>query len=138
MGVNTMDEGKRDTALVLVVDDERDIRELVMLRLEQAGYETKEAKNGEEALELIGRLRPDLVVLDVRMPDMDGYQICERIRADAAVKETPILLLSASVHEHEVQEGLDAGANDYLPKPFKPQELRERAAALLGPRAQPG
>lgn len=129
---DTASEAERDKALVLVVDDERDIRNLVMLRLDQAGYETTEAADGTQALRLVQELRPDLIVLDVRMPDLDGYQICERIRADEEMRETPILLLSASVHEHEVQHGLDAGANDYLRKPFRASELQERVAALLG------
>jgi two-component system, OmpR family, alkaline phosphatase synthesis response regulator PhoP len=123
---------ERETALVLVVDDQRDILGLIKLRLEQAGYEVETASDGERALELVRDLRPNLVVLDVMLPIIDGREVTRRIRADARTAGIPVLLVSASVHEHEVQEGLDAGANDYLPKPFTANVLRERVEALLG------
>jgi DNA-binding response OmpR family regulator len=122
---------ERDTALVLVVDDQRDILGLIRLRLEQAGYEVVTATDGEQALELVGKLQPNLVVLDVMLPVIDGREVTRRIRADARTAGIPVLLVSASVHEHEVQEGLDAGADDYLPKPFTAEVLRGRVAALL-------
>jgi DNA-binding response OmpR family regulator len=125
-----MGEG-RETALVLVVDDQRDILGLIRLRLEQAGYEVVTATDGEQALELVGKLQPNLVVLDVMLPVIDGREVTRRIRADARTAGIPVLLVSASVHEHEVQEGLDAGADDYLPKPFTAEVLRGRVAALL-------
>jgi DNA-binding response OmpR family regulator len=112
-----MGEG-RETALVLVVDDQRDILGLIRLRLEQA-------------LELVSSLRPNIVVLDVMLPVIDGREVTRRIRADARTAGIPVLLVSASVHEHEVQEGLDAGADDYLPKPFTAQVLRDRVQVLL-------
>jgi DNA-binding response OmpR family regulator len=122
---------ERDTALVLVVDDQRDILGLIRLRLEQAGYEVVTATDGEQALELVGKLQPNLVVLDVMLPVIDGREVTRRIRADARTAGIPVLLVSASVHEHEVQEGLDAGADDYLPKPCTAEVLRGRVAALL-------
>jgi DNA-binding response OmpR family regulator len=122
---------ERETALVLVVDDQRDILGLIRLRLEQAGYEVSTATNGERALELVKSLRPNLVVLDVMLPVIDGREVTRRIRADARTAGIPVLLVSASVHEDEVQEGLDAGADDYLPKPFTADVLRERVQALL-------
>jgi DNA-binding response OmpR family regulator len=125
-----MGEG-RETALVLVVDDQRDILGLIKLRLEQAGYEVITASDGGRALDLVRRLRPNLVVLDVMLPIIDGREVTRRIRADARIAGVPVLLVSASVHEHEVQEGLDAGADDYLPKPFTADVLRERVQALL-------
>jgi two-component system alkaline phosphatase synthesis response regulator PhoP len=125
-----MGEG-RETALVLVVDDQRDILGLIKLRIEQAGYEVITASDGERALELVRSLRPTLVVLDVMLPVIDGREVTRRIRADARTAGIPVLLVSASVHEHEVQEGLDAGADDYLPKPFTAQVLRDRVRALI-------
>jgi DNA-binding response OmpR family regulator len=122
---------ERETALVLVVDDQRDILGLIKLRLEQAGFRVETASNGERALELVKTLRPNLVVLDVMLPVLDGREVTRRIRADADTAGIPVLLVSASVHEHEVQEGLDAGADDYLPKPFTANVLRERVEALL-------
>jgi DNA-binding response OmpR family regulator len=125
-----MGEG-RETALVLVVDDQRDILGLIRLRLEQAGYDVFTATDGEQALESVRSLRPNLVVLDVMLPVIDGREVTRRIRADARTAGIPVLLVSASVPEHEVQEGLDAGADDYLPKPFTADVLRERVEALL-------
>jgi two-component system, OmpR family, alkaline phosphatase synthesis response regulator PhoP len=125
-----MGEG-RETALVLVVDDQRDILGLIKLRLEQAGYEVVTATDGERALELVKGLQPNLVVLDVMLPIIDGREVTRRIRSDARTAGIPVLLVSASVHEHEVQEGLDAGADDYLPKPFTADILRDRVQALL-------
>jgi DNA-binding response OmpR family regulator len=122
---------KRETALVLVVDDQRDILGLIKFRLEQAGFEVVTASDGERALELVKSLHPNLVVLDVMLPIIDGREVTRRIRADASTAGIPVLLVSASVHEHEVQEGLDAGADDYLPKPFTANVLRERVEALL-------
>lgn len=121
----------RDRALVLVVDDERDILELVTRRLEQAGYEVHTADRGERALELVKRIKPDIIVLDVRMPGMNGYEVTRQIRADAETEGIPVLLLSASVRKDEVSEGFAAGANDYLVKPFRPEELNDRVRALL-------
>jgi DNA-binding response OmpR family regulator len=121
----------RETALVLVVDDQRDILGLIRLRLEQAGYEVITASDGERALELVRNRRPNLVVLDVMLPIIDGREVTRRIRDDASTAGIPVLLVSASVHEHEVQEGLEAGADDYLPKPFTAQVLRDRVQAVL-------
>jgi DNA-binding response OmpR family regulator len=121
----------QETAVVLVVDDQRDILGLIKLRLEQAGYEVITATDGEQALELVRSRQPNLVVLDVMLPIIDGREVTRRIRTDARTAGIPVLLVSASVHEHEVQEGLDAGADDYLPKPFTAEVLRDRVQALL-------
>jgi DNA-binding response OmpR family regulator len=116
---------------VLVVDDEPDILNLIKVRLEQAGYEVVTASDGERALELVRNLKPNLVVLDVRVPVIDGREVTRRIRADAETAEIPVLLVSASVHEAQIQDGLDAGADDYLRKPFAAETLRDRVNALL-------
>lgn len=121
----------RERALVLVADDEQDIRDLVGHRLEQAGYDVIHAADGEEGLRAVREREPDLVVLDVKMPRMNGYEVTRRIRADSATRDIPVLLLSASVHESEVSQGLEAGADSYLLKPFRPAELREQVRPLL-------
>jgi DNA-binding response OmpR family regulator len=126
-----MSERERERALVLVADDEADIRELVGHRMKQAGYDVITAADGKEGLKAIREQSPDLVILDVKMPHLTGYEVTRRIREDSATRDIPVLLLSASVHEDEVAQGLEAGADSYLRKPFRPAELRERVASLL-------
>lgn len=119
---------------VLVADDDEDILALVAFRLERAGYEVVTANNGEEALRLALDSPPDLAVLDVRMPNLDGYEVTTGIRENEQTSKMPIILLSASVHEASVARGFEAGADDYLKKPFSPQELLDRIQAVLGRR----
>ena len=113
---------------VLVVDDERDIREMLRELLERAGHEVIEAANGQQALELAERTPADLVILDISMPLLDGWQTLERLRAFSAV---PVLMLTARTSELEKVRALQAGADDYVSKPFGRQELLARVAALL-------
>jgi DNA-binding response OmpR family regulator len=120
--------------VVLVADDDADIRQLVTFRLERAGYEVVEAADGEQALEVCGQVRPDLAVLDVMMPKLTGYDVTRRIREDEALRSMPVILLTARVQESDVAQGFDAGADDYIKKPFSPQELRARVQAILGRR----
>jgi DNA-binding response OmpR family regulator len=122
----------RDRPLVLVADDDQDILELVALRLESAGYDVVRAADGEEAVRIAAESKPDLAVLDVMMPRLDGYDVTRRIRADEATSRTPVILLTARVEDTDVARGLEAGADDYLKKPFNPQELRARVEAILG------
>ncbi len=117
--------------LILVADDDDDVRDLVVFRLERAGFEVVAAADGEQALELARERRPDLCLFDVMMPRLDGFEATRRLRAQPELAETPIVLLTASVHESEVQQGLAAGADDYLRKPFAPQELIDRVQAVL-------
>ena len=124
----------RPQPVVLAADDDEDILELVAFRLERSGYTVLRAKDGEEALRLALDAKPDLAVLDVMMPKLDGYELTRRLRADDATSRMPIILLTARSQDADVQAGFDAGADDYLRKPFSPQELRARVQAILGRR----
>jgi DNA-binding response OmpR family regulator len=117
--------------LILVADDEEDILMLVSFRLDQAGYEVLTASDGHEALETIMDRRPALAVLDVRMPKLTGIDVVERVRKDGAVSDMPVILLSAGVQEENVSRGLEAGADEYMRKPFSPEELAARVQSLL-------
>ena len=120
--------------VVLVADDDDDIRSLVAYRMEKAGYGVLQARDGEEAVRLALEHRPALAILDVMMPKADGYEVARRLREDDATKRMPIILLTARAQEADVQRGFDAGADDYIRKPFSPQELRARVQAILGRR----
>ena len=124
----------RTRPLVLVADDDRDILQLVSFRLERADYEVVQANDGEEALRLVKELRPDLAVLDLMMPKLNGYEVIREIRRNEETKAIPVILLTARVQEADVARGFEAGADDYLKKPFSPQELRARVQAILGRR----
>jgi DNA-binding response OmpR family regulator len=117
-----------DRPRVLVVDDDQDIRLLVRELLERGGYTVDEADNGKAALRHLFSNAPALVILDVTMPDMDGYQTLERIRD---LSDVPVLMLTARTQELEKVRGLSAGADDYVAKPFGRQELLARVQALL-------
>jgi DNA-binding response OmpR family regulator len=127
-------EADRPQPVVLAADDDEDILELVAFRLERSGYTVLKARDGEEALQVAREARPDLAVLDVMMPKLDGFEVTRAIRADGATKAIPIILLTARAQDADVQAGFDAGADDYLRKPFSPQELRARVQAILGRR----
>ena len=117
--------------MILVADDDADVRELVVFRLERAGYRVITAGDGHEAVELALERPPDVCVIDVMMPKLDGYEVTERLRASPALAEVPIVLLTASVQEAAVNRGFEAGATDYIKKPFSPHELLERVAGAL-------
>lgn len=118
-------------AKILIADDERDIRDLITFTLKFAGHEVIEASNGEEALGAATREIPDLILLDVRMPRMSGYEACKRIKADASTQHVPVVFLSAKGQESEVTEGMEAGALEYILKPFSPDQLTQRITAIL-------
>ena len=120
--------------VVLVADDDRDILDLLAFRLGRAGYEVVSASDGEEALRLAVERKPDLAVLDVMMPKMDGFDLTRRLREEEATSKMPIILLTARTQEADIQRGFDAGADDDIRKPFSPQELRSRVQAILGRR----
>ena len=120
--------------VILIADDDEDIRHLIAFRLERSGYTVVSAQDGAEALALAREHVPDLAVLDVRMPKLDGLEVTRALRADEATRRMPIILLTAKVQDGDVQRGFDAGADDYVRKPFSPQELRSRVQAILGRR----
>ena len=120
--------------LVLVAEDDEDIRALLVFRLERCGYEVVQAGDGEQALVLAGQRVPDLAVLDVMMPKLDGLELTRRLRAAEPTRGVPVILLTARAQEQDVLAGFEAGADDYLRKPFSPQELQARTQAILGRR----
>lgn len=118
-------------AKILVAEDEKDIRDLLTFTLQFAGHTVITVTNGEEAWQAAPSVLPDLILMDVRMPRMTGYQACERIKADPQTAHIPVVFLSAKGQEAEIQQGLQAGASEYLLKPFAPDELTRRVAELL-------
>jgi DNA-binding response OmpR family regulator len=121
-------DGPSTKGTILVVDDEPAVRRVLLMRLQLAGYNVVSAEDGEEALEKFHNEEPDLVVLDVMLPKMDGFAVCRRLRAESCV---PIIFLSALESISERVAGLDLGADDYLPKPFSPKELEARISTIL-------
>ncbi len=118
-------------AKILIAEDEPDIRELVAFMLRFAGYEVMAASNGEEAVQAATHDIPDLVLMDVRMPRMTGYDACRIMKANPNLQDVPIVFLSAKGQEAEIQSGLEAGAEEYLLKPFSPDELTNRVRSIL-------
>jgi DNA-binding response OmpR family regulator len=119
---------------VLVVDDDRVIQQLLEVNLQLEGYDVvARASDGSEALEKIARLKPDIVILDIMMPKMDGLEVCRRLRENPDTATIPVILLSARAQDLDIREGLDIGASAYLTKPFDPVELLEVVSRLLPP-----
>jgi DNA-binding response OmpR family regulator len=116
---------------ILIAEDEPDIRELVAFTLRFGGYEVIAASNGEEAVHAAARELPDLVLMDVRMPRLTGYDACRMMKASAELKDIPVVFLSAKGQDAEIQSGLEAGAEEYLLKPFSPDQLTSRVRAIL-------
>ena len=118
-------------AKILIAEDERDIRDLVAFTLRFAGYEVFAASNGEEAVEMAPKVSPYLILMDVRMPRMTGYEACKVMKANPDLKDIPVVFLTARGQETEIQQGLDAGAEEYLLKPFAPDQLTDRVKVIL-------
>jgi two-component system alkaline phosphatase synthesis response regulator PhoP len=116
---------------ILIAEDERDIRDLITFTLRFANYDVVAASNGEEAVALARQEVPDLIMMDVRMPRMTGYEACAVIKTVPNLKNIPIVFLSAKGQDSEIQAGLQAGAEEYLLKPFAPDQLTARIQAIL-------
>jgi two-component system alkaline phosphatase synthesis response regulator PhoP/two-component system response regulator VicR len=111
------------TKHILAVDDEPNIRRLLEVNLQRAGYQVTTASDGQDALEKFSRARPDLVLLDVMMPRIDGFEVLRRLKADPGTAAVPILMLTANAQDADIFNGLRSGADFYLTKPFNPTEL---------------
>ena len=118
-------------AQILVVDDDRNLRKIIQTNLELAGYEVTAVPNGADALRAMETMQPDLVVLDVMMPAMDGYEVARRIRARPSITHVPIIMLTAKGEIDDKLAGFEAGVDDYITKPFGPQELLARVRAKI-------
>lgn len=116
---------------ILIAEDERDILDLIIFTLEFGGYDVVPTSNGEDALEMVHKEKPDLILLDVRMPRMSGYEVCKRIKAENSICNIPVVFLSAKGQEAEVLTGYEMGAIDYILKPFAPDHLLERLDHIL-------
>jgi two-component system, OmpR family, alkaline phosphatase synthesis response regulator PhoP len=119
------------TTRILIVEDDPDIAHLVARYLDKAGFQTERAATGREALQAIAAKPPDLLVLDLMLPQVDGLEVCRMLRADPSTAALPIIMLTARAEESERIVGLELGADDYLAKPFSPGELVARVRALL-------
>ncbi|HTL11389.1 MAG TPA: response regulator transcription factor [Bdellovibrionota bacterium] len=123
---------------VLVIEDEEDIAELLKVNLEGQGHEVRVAHTGEDGLKAVQASEPDVVLLDLMLPGMDGLEICRRLRANAAPKtRIPIVMITAKGGEDDVVKGLEAGADDYVTKPFSPKVVLARVQAVLRRSQQP-
>jgi two-component system phosphate regulon response regulator PhoB len=122
---------------ILVVDDEPDLQDLVELTLCEAGYEVETAACGRDAIAKVRQTPPDLLVLDLMLPDMPGTEVCRHLRGRTATEDLPILMLTAKSEEVDRVVGFELGADDYVTKPFSPRELALRVRALLRRRAAP-
>ena len=125
-------------AHVLIVDDESDLASLVEFNLQQAGFQTSVALTGAQALALAVRQVPDVVVLDLMLPDISGREVCRRLRADPRTRAVPVVMLTARGEETDRVAGFEVGADDYVTKPFSPRELVLRIKAILRRAAVPG
>jgi len=116
---------------ILIVDDEPNIVLALELLMKREGYEIQSVSDGEKAVEAAGQFRPDLILLDVMLPRMDGYEVCQRIRADASLKGVVIVMLTAKGREVEMEKGLALGADLYITKPFSTREVVRKVKEVL-------
>jgi two-component system alkaline phosphatase synthesis response regulator PhoP len=116
---------------ILVAEDEKDIRELVSFSLKYSGFEVFTAVDGQEALEKALEIKPDVIMMDVRMPRMTGYEACAKMKEIDELKDVPVIILSAKGQDSEIQAGLNAGAYEYILKPFAPDELIEKVKKIV-------
>ena len=122
---------------ILIVEDEEDVRELLRYNLEKNGYQIEAALDGKAALTRARSAKPDLVLLDLMLPKIDGLQVCRSLKGDAATADIPVIMLTAKGTEADIVTGLEMGADDYITKPFSPRVLLARIKAVLRRRSQP-
>ena len=120
---------------ILLVDDEPDLVQLVSLRLQAAGYEVATAYDGQEALDQVKKEIPDLIILDLMLPKMDGYKVCRLLKFDERYKKIPVLIFTARAQEEDIRLAMECGADSYLTKPFDAQVLLSKIQELLSARA---
>ena len=125
-------------AKILIAEDERDIRDLIEFSLTFAGFEVVTAVDGQDAVEKALKVKPDLIMMDVRMPRMTGYEACAKMKTMDEIKDIPVVILSAKGQESEIQTGLNAGAYEYILKPFAPDELIQRVRDIVSSLPQKG
>ena len=117
---------------ILVADDEPHILRIVKDKLSNAGFEVASVTNGEDALNAAINEKPDLIMLDVMMPKMSGFEVCQKINADETIKHIPVILLTARGQESDIKTGLEAGASEYITKPFSPRQMLAKVKEKLG------
>jgi len=117
---------------ILLVDDERDLVDMVKMRLEAGGFEVSTAFDGQEALDKARKEKPDLIILDLMLPKMDGYKVCRMLKFDEKYKKIPIILFTARAQDNDKQLGTEVGADGYITKPFEPQVLLSKINELIG------
>src|SRR5258708_37891241 len=115
---------------ILVVEDDRDISELITYNLEREGYEIACLYDGSQAVDFVHKRKPELIILDLMLPEVDGIEICRNLKNDPSTKHIPIVMLTAKSEEADVVVGLQMGADDYIPKPFSPKVLAARVKAI--------
>jgi DNA-binding response OmpR family regulator len=129
--MTNMPDTKGPKPRVVIADDDDDIRRLVQLTVANAGCDVTSAPDGESALEAVRAVLPDLVILDVLMPRMDGWEVAKELKRDPKTAGIPIMFLTSKGQEHDVLEGFEAGGADYVVKPFSPRELQARVRSVL-------
>ena len=120
------------TRKIVLAEDEPQIARLIEFKLKKEGYDVTWRENGEEALKAIKADKPDLILLDIMMPVMDGYEVLRRLKEDENLTDIPVIMLTARAQEKDVVKGIDLGAEDYITKPFHPAELLARVKRILG------
>lgn len=117
---------------ILIAEDEKDIQKVIKITLKfKGGFDVKFANNGFEVLEMVKAEKPDLIILDVMMPGMDGYETCRNLKSNAGTADIPVVFLTAKAQEKEIEEGLRLGAIDYIRKPFEPDEFNGKVQSIL-------
>jgi len=117
---------------IVLAEDEPQIAKLVEFKLKKEGYQVTWKKNGEESLKAIKEEKPDLILLDVMMPVMDGYEVLRQVKEDEQLRDIPVIMLTARAQERDVVKGIDSGVENYITKPFHPAELLARVKRILG------